>query len=657
MKIIGVKIDGGASVVIKNLEPGWYPFGKYDEPKDLESYHLPDWDNEIDLVYQLFPNLPHISVSSIVGRNGAGKTTMIDVILRIINNFSYCLLDGKADDNNDYHTDKGRKLSYAKGLKASLYFETDGNIGLIKCQNDDLYYSYYSKSSKKTVEYNNVTLSKIKNKDVILKNFFYTIECNYSQYGFRPADYEPIHKDNEINEQEINGDLIEGLFHKNDGYLSPAVLTPFRENGLIDYDQEERLANRRLITLAILYYTQNKQFIPGYNPSHLTFTFDKNFLAVSRDSLVKNTRVFNSSQISTLIECFQASWQFFLRARNRRSYYSEDEAYLLSYLGYKSLKICLKYHNYQRRFALKTFCKELEKGGDAFENYIRSENFHKRVNTIVKALYNDTSHIALKIHQCISFMDKDYRTNNNEPVSIDEYLKEITRHTYDNVFKALPPAYYSVELTMRHSDVPINKNMYDYDKYNYFSRNNVRNNEFHFSQMSSGERQLMNSMSYVLYHIKNIQSIKPDADRVAYHHINLIFDEAELYYHPDYQRYLVYRIIDMLYWCHIDRRRIRSVNIILATHSPYVLSDIFTEKSLYLQSGKKKEIKEQTFGANYYNMLQHSFFFDESPMGEIATNSIEEWIKKRDYDKALFVGDPLIKKYLEYQKKEYVQDL
>lgn len=54
--------------------------------------------------------------------------------------------------------------------------------------------------------------------------------------------------------------------------------------------------------------------------------------------------------------------------------------------------------------------------------------------------------------------------------------------------------------------------------------------------MSSGERQMLYSLSYVLYHIKNIQSVKEDENRVGYHNICLIFDEVELYYHPDYQR-------------------------------------------------------------------------------------------------------------------------
>lgn len=642
MRIIGIKIEKGASVVIKNLKPGWYPFGHYTEPNDNNPFRLPDWEKEISQIYQVYPKLPVISVSCIVGKNGAGKTTMIDVMLRLINNFAYYLLDGKADDTDEYRTERGRKLSYARGLYAKLFFELDGNWGIIDCQDKELFYKMRFVGNKKDINYDRYSLSKIKKKGDLLKNFFYTIECNYSQYGFRPSDYEPLEeeKDKPIN-RGVNGEWIEGLFHKNDGYLSPAVLTPFRDNGLIDYVQEERLANRRLITMSILYYTQNKQFVPGYNPSHLSYSFDQGFIGEQQSTLVKSTRLFNSTQMDFLMEHFRLAWSKLLY-RNLDNKDQEEERSALMYLGYKSLKICLKYHNYQRRFALKSFSNALSEGGNAFERFTHDEKFYKRINSIVKALYNDKSHIALKIHQCISFINSGYFTRKSKTLTIDDYLSSLSRYTYDNVFKALPPAYFKIELTMTQGAEPNKKVVV----------RKTTTEEFHFSQMSSGERQLMNSMSYVLYHIKNIQSIKPDADRVPYHHINLVFDEAELYFHPEYQRYLVRRIIDMLYWCHIDRRRIRSVNIILATHSPYVLSDVFTEKSLYLKAGKYENVHEQSFGANYYNMLQDSFFFEESPMGEIATDRIQKWIDDRDYSKAAFVGDPVIKRYLENQKKD-----
>ena len=32
MHIIGIRLDGGKENVIKNLQPGWYPFGDFVEP-------------------------------------------------------------------------------------------------------------------------------------------------------------------------------------------------------------------------------------------------------------------------------------------------------------------------------------------------------------------------------------------------------------------------------------------------------------------------------------------------------------------------------------------------------------------------------------------------------------------------------------------------
>lgn len=32
MHIIGIRLDGGKENVIKNLQPGWYPFGNFVEP-------------------------------------------------------------------------------------------------------------------------------------------------------------------------------------------------------------------------------------------------------------------------------------------------------------------------------------------------------------------------------------------------------------------------------------------------------------------------------------------------------------------------------------------------------------------------------------------------------------------------------------------------
>lgn len=42
---------------------------------------------------------------------------------------------------------------------------------------------------------------------------------------------------------------MNGLFHKNDGYQTPLVITPYRKNGNIDSNTERTLSKERLMAL------------------------------------------------------------------------------------------------------------------------------------------------------------------------------------------------------------------------------------------------------------------------------------------------------------------------------------------------------------------------------------------------------------------------
>ena len=86
------------------------------------------------------------------------------------------------------------------------------------------------------------------------------ISTNYSLYAFNQSEY--VADDIEENEmaEEVNGDWLNGLFHKNDGYFTPLVITPFRETGNIDVEKENRLASQRIMALALLQQAQVKPY-------------------------------------------------------------------------------------------------------------------------------------------------------------------------------------------------------------------------------------------------------------------------------------------------------------------------------------------------------------------------------------------------------------
>lgn len=46
--------------------------------------------------------------------------------------------------------------------------------------------------------------------------------------------------------------MVRWCFHKNDGYLAPLTLVPYRENGVIDIRKENNLAQQRITALSIL---------------------------------------------------------------------------------------------------------------------------------------------------------------------------------------------------------------------------------------------------------------------------------------------------------------------------------------------------------------------------------------------------------------------
>ena len=71
------------------------------------------------------------------------------------------------------------------------------------------------------------------------------------------------------------------------------------------------------------------------------------------------------------------------------------------------------------------------------------------------------------------------------------------------------------------------------------------------------------------------------------------------------------------------------LNIILTSHSTFILSDLPKENIIFLEKGKQVypfEDGKQTFGANIHTLLSHGFFMKDGLMGEFAKNKINEVI-------------------------------
>jgi len=143
--------------------------------------------------------------------------------------------------------------------------------------------------------------------------------------------------------------------------------------------------------------------------------------------------------------------------------------------------------------------------------------------------------------------------------------------------------------------------------------------------------------------------------------ILLLLDEIEVYLHPNWQKKFLKLLISFL----SSKFKDKKFHIILATHSPFLLSDIPKSNVVFL--GEERININQTFGANIHTLLSDSFFMDNGLMGEFAKGKIEEVVKllksKRKLSKKSqefceniisIIGEPILQRTLEYQLNQKV---
>lgn len=650
MQLLGLYLNDMPKAVSKVLHKGWYPFGAYKRPLASKLVIVDDVMRNAHRVYQQ-EGLPQISVNCIIGMNGAGKSSLLDIIYRIINNFSVRMLGNRKLET------KGRELSYAHGVDADLYYICEGKQYRISCRKNRLYWFVQNEDGN---SFEHVSIKNANDPKPLLRDFFYTISTNYSLYAFNKEEYIPDNLVDKIGDNAINGEWLDGLFHKNDGYFTPIVITPYRNNGNIDIEKENRLAAQRVMALSLLAKAQGHSFIERYEPSTITYYFDQGY----KERTESNYRSYIFSKyknidVALLIREFERIWEKILLTT-----YNDDIAeksrdryeMALFYLAYKTVKICFTYEDYWKALKLNLLTK-MESTNEVYQ-HITDGTFRKVAGSVVSKLMreiNDSvknrSHITLKISICLDYVENIFNHKvvwgmTNE-LNVADMMTDKHIETFNDAIAMLPPAFYVTN--MKFKEVGIRFNVDNHPESNWTLTGKA---DFSLGKMSSGERQMLYSLSYVLYHIKNIQSVKEDENRVGYHNICLIFDEVELYYHPDYQRRFLGMLFDAMKWCHIDTNIIHSIQILMVTHSPFVLTDMLTKNTLYLKGGDIQNVKIQTFAANYYELLNKSFFFDKSAIGTVASNVVSKMIQRKNHGELIvnddidLVGDDFIRDYL-----------
>lgn len=599
----------------------------------------------------------NISIQAIVGQNGSGKSSILELMYRMINNFSFMLELGM------HRNESASNLCYVKGIHASLYFLLDGRRGTLDANGDKMSFLYdgyeqhldFVKMEHLGLQGVQMQVLDVKDEVVaqatvtapvarmaeVAKRFFYTIVTNYSMQSFIDNDYSgektyieyrPELEEGKGGKKQVSRKVVEresgdvwisSIFHKNDGYRTPIVLNPYRDEGNIDMYKEYCLSQYRLSTIFIRAEKLDIEIVDGYKLRSIDYTYDvhaieRKFMKqfwrrIPHDSQwadfknVKDTILANPNSIAyTILDLLEIKDLDFTKPLLR------DVAL---YMIYKVLAIAAKYPSYY----------EFEDFGK-IESYLQEldDNLSRnRLSELIERIWRDQSHITIKFRQVenlIRLLEKNTRLVDElekgtsyaryKQLLIDNKIVTKEPTNLRELSAILPPSLYSIDIKLSKKDA-------------------INTESISLSRMSSGERQFLYTSSTFIYHILNLMSVQ-DSRRVRYRNMNLVLDEVEICFHPEYQRLFISKLIEVL--TKFKFTRYCSINIIIATHSPFILSDIPKQNILYLKDGRcaNDEVEINPLGANVNDILHQSFFLEHAFMGEYALKRIQNLIADID---------------------------
>ena len=646
------------------------------------------------------PDGINIGISAIVGANGTGKSTLIDTIVRLINNISAAII------GEDYVYTSAQHLHYIDNVYASLAVYINNHIKILTCKGRRLELVTYETDltnlnqehaeqedpiTERYVPHETISilngnepeqeiLQPKQNLKHLFTDWFYTLVSNYSLYAYNYRDYinertnaerlEKLELEHSTNCNEEDEFWLKGVFHKNDGYQTPIVIHPMRDGGYINAQKENFLGKQNLISLCFERRdkenedeTINHEFFPFriINQTHHIVAFyfydiiQHNHHTLYEFCLEKKypNNDDDNERIFVLERAISSFWENTISVQ----YVEEDVAW--EYLLYKTMKVIWTYKHYEDLWTY-AFSKNFDEGV-----------FKKRLVELLM----DGSHRTTKIRRVVAYLrfckDEDYYIKQGAVVDVDTIYKWMVTKIGSQLYPAydyheinkddlLPPPSYIVTLQLVD-----NEHLQEYKEKGTRCMDIIP-----FEGLSSGERQIAYTLGNLIYHLRNIESNSKDINSSINHvsthkygYVNVMLDEVELYFHPDLQRRFISLLLDSIKGLQLPSNY--GINITLITHSPFVLSDIPDNNILCMSRKEHVDAFDKTFAANIHDLFNNTFILPYT-IGEYAQLKITEivstyhrvrYIVKNDSNWKFCDERQEWQKQLEWSRLKYVSEI
>lgn len=290
---------------------------------------------------------------------------------------------------------------------------------------------------------------------------------------------------------------------------------------------------------------------------------------------------------------------------------------------------------------------------DEFKYLINKEYSEK-----IKKLYDEAVKIkitcfkdfkeVLEIYESFDLLENRYYEYFSKEKKIKDFFNFLSFDEKERIFKI------KVKDFKEYEDVFLKNNISEFlNKLNLIELDMYpeTNKSYKYSSFSSGEKYYFG----FLVDFYNYNLINKSKEKMIF------IDELELYLHPNWQK-ILFDFIQK----NLEKNKF-NVHLIIATHSPFILSDIPKQNVIFLEKDEKTgkcinasdKVDINPFGANIHTLLSHGFFMKDGLMGKFAKDKIDIAIKylnqkiltqdELDYCENIIpiIGEPIIKRELQ----------